>query len=104
MAKIKTYSVSEKFVKQAHNAACSEWKTKIEQQFPEAFKPVPFVFDAPNHTITRNAQYTESPLFIGFGMAPDGYENRCLIVNSTYVMRVVEAPGGNQCLIFERKS
>jgi hypothetical protein len=34
---MKTYTVSEEFIKEAHKAACSTWKTKLEEQFPEVF-------------------------------------------------------------------
>ena len=33
----KTFEVEEDFIKAAHRAACSEWKTKIEAKFPEVF-------------------------------------------------------------------
>lgn len=31
------YEVSVSFIKEAHNAACSEWKRKLEAKFPEVF-------------------------------------------------------------------
>jgi hypothetical protein len=34
----KELTVPSEFVRQAHEAACSEWKLKIEKQFPELFK------------------------------------------------------------------
>jgi hypothetical protein len=34
---MKVYIVSEEFIKEAHEAACSTWKSKLEKQFPEAF-------------------------------------------------------------------
>ena len=33
----KTFIVSKEFILSAHNAACQDWKTKIEKQFPGAF-------------------------------------------------------------------
>lgn len=30
--------VTEEFIREAHEAACSEWKSKIEKEFPELFK------------------------------------------------------------------
>ena len=33
----KTFEIEEDFIKAAHRAACSEWKTKIEAKFPDAF-------------------------------------------------------------------
>jgi hypothetical protein len=34
---MKILNVTENFVKEAHAAACSEWKQKIEKQFPNIF-------------------------------------------------------------------
>jgi hypothetical protein len=36
---IKIMEITEQQIKEAHNAACSQWKQKIEQWFPECFKP-----------------------------------------------------------------
>ena len=35
---IKIMEITEEQIKEAHNAACSQWKQKIEQWFPECFK------------------------------------------------------------------
>jgi len=35
-----TYTVSKDFILEAHESACSTWKTKIENQFPELFPKV----------------------------------------------------------------
>lgn len=35
---MKTFTVDIDFIKEAHEAASLEWKEKIENQFPEAFK------------------------------------------------------------------
>ena len=32
------YEITENQIKEAHNSACKEWKTKIESWFPECFK------------------------------------------------------------------
>lgn len=34
----KTYEVEKSFIKEAHKAACSDWKIKLEEKFPDAFK------------------------------------------------------------------
>ena len=39
---IETFTVSKDFIKLAHKAACTEWKAKLEEQFPLAFE-IPFV-------------------------------------------------------------
>ena len=36
---MKTVTLPEEFVLEAHKAACSEWKAKIEKQAPELFTP-----------------------------------------------------------------
>jgi hypothetical protein len=36
---MKTITLPEEFVLEAHKAACSEWKAKIEKQIPELFIP-----------------------------------------------------------------
>lgn len=33
----KEFKVSESFIREAHKVACSEWKQKLEKQFPEVF-------------------------------------------------------------------
>lgn len=37
---MKTYTIEESFIRQAHKAACQQWKTKIEEKFPEVFPKV----------------------------------------------------------------
>lgn len=34
------YQVDKEFIIEAHKAACSDWKTKIEKKFPEAFPKI----------------------------------------------------------------
>lgn len=35
---MKTFTITEEQVKEAYNAACNEWKSKIKDWFPEAFE------------------------------------------------------------------
>lgn len=35
---MKKYKVSEEFILEAHKASCSEWKQKLEKEFPEVFE------------------------------------------------------------------
>ncbi len=35
---MKTYEITDEQIKEAHNHACTEWKAKIENWFPDAFK------------------------------------------------------------------
>jgi hypothetical protein len=34
---MKTHTVTESFIQEAHKAACDTWKKKLEKQFPDAF-------------------------------------------------------------------
>jgi hypothetical protein len=52
------YTVDEEFIKQAHEAACSDWKSRIEGKFPELFpnnKYVCALFDSKNVDKAANA-------------------------------------------------
>ena len=35
---MKKYEVEESFIRDAHKAACAEWKSKLESKFPDVFK------------------------------------------------------------------
>ena len=35
---MKKYKVSKGFIIEAHKAACSEWKQKLEKEFPKVFE------------------------------------------------------------------
>ena len=74
---MKKFEVSEEFIKEAHSAACSDWKKKIEEQFPDAFERPFFNFGSEYSIDTRNS---DGPLMIGRGIAPAGKENKCLVV------------------------
>ena len=71
---MKKYEVNEDFIKQAHAAACSEWKMKIREQFPEVFKPklfefgTEFVFDV-EMVHYRGGERIPSPIIIAHGLA-----------------------------------
>jgi hypothetical protein len=96
----KNYTVDEKFIKDAHKAACGEWKVKMEKKFPEVFKSSLFEFglgDAGFRLTTAS-----SPLVIGAGLAPAGKEGKCLVVSEGYVMKVTNI-FGRQILEFTRK-
>ena len=52
------YTVDEEFIKQAHEAACSDWKSRIEGKFPELFptnKYVCALFDSKDVDKAANA-------------------------------------------------
>lgn len=45
-----------------------------------------------------------NPLMIGVGVAPDGMEYKCLVVNGGYDMEITENEHGSQILSFKKKS
>jgi hypothetical protein len=96
----RTFEVSEKFIQEAYTSACSEWKQKIKEKFPEAILEKPFNFDK-SWTVTTSNQ-GDRPIIIGQGWAPDGKEFECLVVNDGWEMRVSEH-NGRQVLEFFRK-
>lgn len=56
-----------------------------------------------SHTITTS--WNEgSPIMIGVGLAPDGMENRCLVVHSSYEMEITENEHGGKVISFRKKS
>jgi hypothetical protein len=97
---MKTFEVSEKFIQEAYDSACSEWKQKIKEKFPEAIVKKPFNFDK-SWTVTTSNQ-GDKPIIIGQGWAPDGKEFECLVVNDGWEMRVSEH-SGRQVMEFFRK-
>ena len=61
-----------------------------------------FQFDDAQHLITRNFDSSKSPLGIGDGLAPNGMELKCLIVNSEYKLEVIEH-AGSTIIAFKKK-
>jgi len=54
-----TFKVSPAFVLKAHSVACSEWKTKLEKEYPSVFKP------AQTFKQGDKVQFTETRSFSG---------------------------------------
>lgn len=99
MATSKKYSVDATFIKAAHKEACSDWKTKIEKKFPEVFKPKEVICEfGDNFLLSRFS----SPLMIGYGLAPQGLEGKCLAVSQDYKVEVKQH-NGSQILVFKKK-
>ena len=44
-----------------------------------------------------------APFFIGSGMAPDGFEYKCLVVKSRYEVVHLETNRGNEIIAFKKK-
>jgi hypothetical protein len=87
--KKKTVEVDEDFVKKAYEAACSEWKDKIKEQFPDMFPPEYFDFSG-RYTISTAPG---GPLLIGHGIAPAGLQKKCLVVSNAYEMETTTIDG-----------
>lgn len=53
-----TLPVSESFVKEAHAAACADWKKRIEQEFPQIFDTLSKVRALPEYEAYRSASWS----------------------------------------------
>ena len=98
---MKQFEVDAEFIREAHAAACSEWKEKLKKKFPEAFKKLAFEFER-EERLTVASNRSNFPLYIGYGNAPEDKEMKCLIVKSEYEMKVSEH-NGLQILEFFKK-
>jgi hypothetical protein len=94
------FTVDEKFIKDAYEAACSEWKEKIRKKFPEAFPPKEFEF---GKEYVISTQYKDGPIAIGFGSAPTGKEHRCLVVHPDWNLVISQNIKGVKVLEFIKK-
>ena len=96
---MKKYEVSEDFIKQAHAAACSEWKENIKEQFPDAFKPELFKFGNKFVIDNEMVHYPDgnrvpSPIIIAQGLARNKEEQgHSIILNGDgYHVSIEEHP------------
>lgn len=55
-------SVNEEFVLEAHKAACSEWKEKIEEKFPALFSVATVIKDSKEYKHFINMSFGEKCL------------------------------------------
>jgi hypothetical protein len=99
MATVKKVTVDESFIKEAHKAACGEWKKKIETKFPDVFKKLPLAFEDGYRISSHDAS---GPLIIGKGLAPSGLEGRCLVVTDGYEMKVLKFQGRQVLTLFRK--
>ena len=103
--KSKEYNVDPKFIRDAHKAACSDWKKKIETKFPEVFKPKTpeaFTFSKKRDNAFSLTANWNGPLTVGWGLAPDNLKGKCLAVHPDYKMEV-KTKDGYQILVFRKK-
>lgn len=95
------YKVDKDFILQAHKAACSEWKEKLENKFPDIFIDQPIKFE---NTFTINTSSVGTLLYIGRGRAEEDLEDKCLMVGDDYRVEVkIHPTSGRQQLVFYKK-
>jgi len=94
------YKVDKDFILQAHKAACSEWKGKLEDKFPELFPEGPIGIEGPIQINTSDTKF----LYIGNVYAERSLNNKCLIVGDGYRVEVkIHPTSGRQQLVFYKK-
>ena len=111
----KDMTVDAEFIKAAHAAACSEWKQKLEKKFPQVFsKPLKVT----RITKASSAQGSDiiatiaaegkkssdtEKIYIGIGLAPDGYMNKCISLGDFSEFKFELVKDG-QCVILVPKT
>ena len=61
-------------------------------------------FEFGNECLLTTAGFDKRPLIIGAGLAPDGLENKCLVVSANWQMHVTKNHEGYDVLHFTRKT
>jgi hypothetical protein len=95
------------FIKQAHESACSEWKEKIEQEFPELFKKDALVVGKwyrSNGNLFNVMSVMNNTWCLCYGFDSDGwlYESkRC--INNLYSVTLATDKEVEEALIKEAK-
>ena len=92
MSNTKKLTVSESFIKEIHEQACSDWKLKIEAEYPEIFaKQFEFGEQYEINTSTSNEQ--DVPTIIGSGLLPKSLHHlrkKIIIVSKFYNLEVID--------------
>lgn len=111
----KDMTVDAEFIKAAHAAACSEWKTKLEKKFPQVFsKPLKATritkassglgSDVIATIKAEGQKYSkDEKIYIGIALAPAGYMNRCISLCDFSEFKFELAKDG-QCVILVPKT
>lgn len=73
------------FLKQLYNNANSEQKAQLEEKYPEIFETA-FRF---GYEFELTTSQWNGPLMIAAGLAPDGMDKKCLMVNPNYELRTI---------------
>lgn len=95
---MKKHEVSEEFLKKAYEAACDSWKEKIRKEFPDVLLDY-FEFD---ETFRVGTSGFSHPFFIGQGLAPQNFKNKCLVLNRNFELEQ-EICNGETILKFKYK-
>jgi len=95
----KKVSVEKEFIIEAHRAASSEWKAKLERQFPELFDDGVVTFGT--RFVTTLDSNEGNPFFIGDCIAPEGLERKCLVLRGDYKAEIKEE-GGRQLIVIKK--
>lgn len=96
-----SYQVSAEFIKKAHYAAGSEWKKKIEQQFPDVFKPKVFKFGMEEHTLSTYS--SGLPVGVANHIAEGKYRGEALLVRRDWKAVIIEEDGHQLIQFVEKK-
>lgn len=80
---------------------CSTTAQTLKMLFPEAFESDLFHF-GDEIRISPSPTRTDTPLFIGRGLAPNDLESKCLIVSSDWEMKT-QIYDGRTVLTFHKK-
>lgn len=94
------HNVSAEFIKQAHAAACSEWKKKIQEQFPSLF---PTVFEFGIEPLQLSTFSSGKPVMLANDICDGKYRGKALLVSRDWVAEIIQ-DGGHQLIQFKPKS
>ena len=103
--KVETVTVPVAFLKEEHKAACSGWKQKLEDKFPEVFKvPVePTYFDFGDCYELGTSSTSDIPLYIAYGHALPYKMFQSLVVGKEYEAVIEEDSDGRTHILLKKK-
>jgi hypothetical protein len=105
LLKDKVYLVPVEALHNAYELACPEWKRKLEDKFPELFstKSKVFKFNLINSSRLSTCCTAETPLVIGNGLKPSGYNpGEALYVDDNYKAEIINE-NDMQYIVFKKK-
>lgn len=96
---MKKHEVSEEFLKEAYDAACNEWKEKLEKEFPKVFTSYFKFGEEFELDLNMNPNI---PVFIGNSIVRNELSQKCLVVHPNWVL-TTEVFQGSTILKFKKK-